>query len=772
MRRFWGVFVVVPCVLAAACPSSAPRRLVSPKANQPGATELPAELLEAEGPEVALGRAEAAWLGNKPAVALGEVGKVLRTDPDHLEARVLMALIYARAGRGAEALATAWKRVERILVIKGKDRPFALQTTLLGAAEHYLHVQRGERATIFLEALWRRFPTSEAAVRGQFLVAREAYREGRWEHVGRACTELSRMRPHHPSNLRCRALAESARRLLVVGPKRPARGVPWRWVRPLPQGNALNAIWVGRKGHRVAVGAAGTILEGEPKTKRWRLVASPTRWALRGLAGVSIDGTYAVGDGGIVLRRGHAAWHVLRAPAATQADLFAAWSPAPDVLFAVGDGGVILRYRGGRFTRQQPTKVALRGIWGASSQEVFVVGDEATFLRFDGKRWRTASSDAYENLRAVWGSGHDHVLIVGDRRTLIHFDGVRAKESVQAVANYRAIWGVGRKKAWAVGTGGMIIRGGRHPLGEWRKEPSGTHAVLRGIFGRSARSVWAVGDGGTILARRGRRWRLEAGGSVEALVGIVVGAKGDGLALGLRGKILTRRRGAWRGAVLPQRGIYRDLWSDGKESVAVGHRGLVVFGDGKAYRQVSSGTSEDLLAVGRCGREVYTVGTRGTVVRFVGDKATREVVPTGQALRGIAGCRVPVAVGDRGTILMRRGGRWQREEIGELRDFHGVWTDPQEKTAVAVGQGGVIFRRRGRRWFHDKTPLAQTLVDVWGRSPRDVYAISSGGNVIHFDGKTWRLQRSPAACLTALAGNAREVVAVGCRGGILKISAP
>lgn len=748
------------CLLLVACPAGAPRR---PAGGTPPNAAPPVEEISFAAQ---MQRAERAWLSDHPGEARRALEPILRVEPDHLEARVLLALVYRRSHDAAEK--GAWQRVERIIVVKGKLVPFILQNTLLGAAEHYLARGRSERSSLFLEALWRRFPGSDAAARAQLFVAEHAFGARRWQHVLDSCAALARTQAKHAGNRRCAQLVLTARRLRDVGPPAPTSGSHWVWESPQPQGNDLNDLWVGKRGEQVLVGAAGTIVERAPRGA-YRLLPALTRWSLRGVSGTSLGALYAVGDGGVILARDARGWRVLRAPAPAQADLSAVWSPVAGQLIAVGDGGEVLHWAAGRFRREQPTKVALYGIWGSGPTDVFAVGGEGTLLRYDGKSWQRLASDAYENLRSVWGVSPSHVLVAGDRRTIIHYNGQRAKESVQGLAHFRGVWGPNKTIAWAVGSGGAILRGGRNPLADWVSESSTTAVELRAIAGRSAREVYAVGQGGTILTRRGRSWRLLHGGSAETLVSVSIDkAGGEALALGLRGRLLSRKAGKWKATTLPVPGIYRALHRSGAEMTAVGHRGLLVRGDGKAYRRIAAGTPEDLLAVNGCGGRLFAAGTRGTMLRLEGDKVTREVAPTGQRLRGLAGCRRPLAVGNRGTIIERRGGTWRLMPNEHLSHLYAIWVDAKESVAMAVGAGGTVLRLQGRRWLRMKTPLAQTLVAIWGKAPNDVYALSAGGNALHYDGKTWHLERSPAACLMAVHGRGPEVIAVGCNGAVLR----
>ncbi|HKO13560.1 MAG TPA: hypothetical protein VJV22_16440 [Acidobacteriaceae bacterium] len=55
------------------------------------------------------------------------------------------------------------------------------------------------------------------------------------------------------------------------------------------------------------------------------------------------------------------------------------------------------------------------------------------------------------------------------------------------------------------------------------------------------------------------------------------------------------------------------------------------------------------------------------------------------------------------------------------------------------------------------------LLDIWGRSPTDVYAVGTLGTILHFDGARWRREHSPLDSLAA-ESTANQSIVVGVGG--------
>jgi len=96
-------------------------------------------------------------------------------------------------------------------------------------------------------------------------------------------------------------------------------------------------------------------------------------------------------------------------------------------------------------------------------------------------------------------------------------------------------------------------------------------------------------------------------------------------------------------------------------------------------------------------------------------------------------------VGDQGTILQLRDGRWERMSSATEQDLYGIWAyDPQH--VWAVGDGGTVLFSDGQGF----TPQEQTLdvsllADVWGADPEHVWVVSGHdeGAILFFDGEEW-----------------------------------
>lgn len=177
----------------------------------------------------------------------------------------------------------------------------------------------------------------------------------------------------------------------------------------------------------------------------------------------------------------------------------------------------------------------------------------------------------------------------------------------------RGVWTNGRD-TYAVGENGVFVY--RTPSGVWSSQRTGTSATLNCIV--SGPATYAVGDRGTILrfASDTRSWIAEKSGTTENLYGLSV-SEGFAVAVGSNGTVLVRRKDEkWETVQTP---THEDLHAVGSAPVAfaVGNKGTILFGlpDHGIVAQ-ESGSAEDLRAiVSAASSEIFTVGTRGTVLR-------------------------------------------------------------------------------------------------------------------------------------------------------------
>jgi hypothetical protein len=101
-----------------------------------------------------------------------------------------------------------------------------------------------------------------------------------------------------------------------------------------------------------------------------------------------------------------------------------------------------------------------------------------------------------------------------------------------------------------------------------------------------------------------------------------------------------------------------------------------------------------------------------------------------------------------------------------------------DRMAVAVGAYGSITRWNGETRSIDSQGSLDHYLDVsraatgevWigGRASDDVWAVGTGGTVVHHDGTAWTSQQSGTAqSLNAIWGNPHRLWAVGEHGSIL-----
>jgi hypothetical protein len=239
----------------------------------------------------------------------------------------------------------------------------------------------------------------------------------------------------------------------------------------------------------------------------------------------------------------------------------------------------------------------------------------------------------------------------------------------------------------------------------WERVFTPTTMNLNGVFG-SGTVAAAVGAGGVGLLFDGEDWNLVFTPTQLPLEAVWAASRDDIFAVGASGNIFR----------------------------------FSLDGD---VERMPSGTAIKLHAVwGRSATEVYAAGDNGTMLRFDGTQWTYELVPTVNALRGIAvtpGGDVYV-VGDFGKIFRREAGEWVLMPVDTQLNLNAVWPLADDDI-FAVGNSGKVFRFDGRDWILMDTPTTANLYGVWGTSQTRLFASGMQGNIISFDGDEWVLTR-------------------------------
>ncbi|MFC1591428.1 DUF4372 domain-containing protein [Thermodesulfobacteriota bacterium] len=136
-------------------------------------------------------------------------------------------------------------------------------------------------------------------------------------------------------------------------------------------------------------------------------------------------------------------------------------------------------------------------------------------------------------------------------------------------------------------------------------------------------------------------------------------------------------------------------------------------------------TGYDLNSVwGTSDSNVYAVGDEGTILHYDGSSWSSVESPTDYDLNAIAGNSASdiYAVGERGIVLHFNGEYWSTNTLGSTLDLVALQAIPPADF-YAVDAEGTIFHHDGTIWRSFYKHYIGQIVDVWGTSPEELYAV-------------------------------------------------
>ncbi len=200
-----------------------------------------------------------------------------------------------------------------------------------------------------------------------------------------------------------------------------------------------------------------------------------------------------------------------------------------------------------------------------------------------------------------------------------------------------------------------------------------------------------------------------------------------------------------------------------------------------SWRTALAELDEAVLAACGGNGEFYAVGGsqgRGLFLEWTGSEWYAPWLPDGTST--LWWCWVDDgggiwAVGERGTVLRRRDGRWQLEDtlaaVDDEVTLYGVWGSAADDVYVVGGSftnpnvPSAIGHFDGELWvpFDIRALTGEPLFKVWGTAASDIWAVGAGGVALHFDGVQWTGVATPTdARLIAISGSSSsDVYAVG-----------
>jgi hypothetical protein len=420
-------------------------------------------------------------------------------------------------------------------------------------------------------------------------------------------------------------------------------------------------------------------------------------------------------------------------------------APCPDLDFCFGDGWC--------WESPVPPFVWIEGLWGSSPNEVWAVMEGGYIAHFDGSGLRVFPSGTQEDLHAVWGYAADDVWAVGDAGTLLHWDG--SHWSPATALTDADLYGIGchdATGAWIVGSAGTILH---LDEGGWSDVTGVTDADLYDVWGTSADDAWAVGGGGTIIHWDGEDWSSEPIGlTTNDIRGVWASSPDDVWAVGDRGTILHKDRTGWALVAdpLPLAGDFTDVWGTNWNDVWLVEseqrfEAAIVHWDGAAFTQAGEAALQCLW--GFASNDVWAGGyeemlrwdgiwwssvmertnvTHDDIGRIFGF-SERDVWMAGEYFEWID-------LGSLKGLLHWDGTTWSRALEPESMLLLDVW-GVSSYDLWAVGSDGAIFHYDGDDWITVPSGTFLNLYGIWGASWNDAWAVGSQGTVLHWNGSVW-----------------------------------
>jgi hypothetical protein len=209
------------------------------------------------------------------------------------------------------------------------------------------------------------------------------------------------------------------------------------------------------------------------KAGSWASVSTPTTNNLLGVWGASSTALWAVGAAGTVLQGDGTKWTAV-ASGLTTADLDAVSGSSASDVWAVGGSpttsATILHFgTSWSSITGLPAKLGLRGVWAPDSTHAFAVGAPGfnsrvpPMLAWNGTAWSAADVGADVNLSfdGVWGTSPTDVWAAGtwvSQGNVSHFDGTTwTDDRTSPPSALAGVTGIGTTDTWIFGAGGEIL---------------------------------------------------------------------------------------------------------------------------------------------------------------------------------------------------------------------------------------------------------------------------------------------------------------------------
>jgi hypothetical protein len=523
---------------------------------------------------------------------------------------------------------------------------------------------------------------------------------------------------------------------ITVDPYRAATA--WRYQVAADRGtfsDHIRGVWGQRSDSVFAVTCSGLVMRWDGAA--WRTVTA-VPFCAQHIAGTSSRNIVVVGSGQI-WRFDGTAW--AREAVTVPADL--QWAAAAEqTIYAVGVGGLIMRRDAtGWTTMPSGTTSSIRTVSAWSASDVWAAGDGRTVLRLVNGAWQRAPElpGAATDCAGIFLRGPRDVLVScfegGYGWAIYRGDGTSWTRMDTEYRQRQWSFFLVENTQFAVGEEGMVMR---LDGATWRIDsPSVGESRMTGGFGDRNGAV-VVGWHGVSYARRNGRWELVS--STPSYRGLWGDASGLLVGVGIQGAI-DRFDGTRWSTMRPAGGQgLLSVWGASRDAIfASGYGGTLLRSNGVSWQTLPSPTTSGIPSVwGVRADSVWAVTYNGEILFYNGTTWQLQF-RTARALQAIHGLnsRNVWAVGDEGRIWKFDGRLWSREESSSEAPLRAVLAVGDR---VFAAGGTELLERRDGEWRSSASFAGQNFSGLAGTNPRDVYVSGCGATVRRFDGTTWNAE--------------------------------
>lgn len=217
---------------------------------------------------------------------------------------------------------------------------------------------------------------------------------------------------------------------------------------------------------------------------------------------------FAVGDNGVILRRGDGTEWVAM-PSATTRNLRSLWGSSPSDIWAGGASGTVLHFDGTAWTLVSAPVSQVDSIWGSSASNVWLTSSTSV-LRWNGSSFTSFSIGG--TLLSVSGTGPNDVWVTGEQAYLRHYDGTSWTMINPGIGStMKVVLALATNDVWAAGA--MPGKETTHYNGvKWTtirtSALSSNTAVFTSMTAEAADDVWGIGNS-KVGHWEGTAWSVE-----------------------------------------------------------------------------------------------------------------------------------------------------------------------------------------------------------------------------------------------------------------------